>query len=285
MIKSQDGNDLDISVEKNNNNQEEFNLDEFQDFDSTSENTDELDNATKKSKSVTEKFREDQKQLNNALDKLSKDKDSPFSGVAKNFGGMLGGDDETDPNVQKKQDEYLGILSDSLIDLLSGQFKFLQALKMKQNIAITEQVLDNLKKGKGGKIPMEDIETALEISKKNNVLVDEAIAQNKEIEEESKEVFSSGLADYGSGTLKMIGVAYATKEYVKSLKGGAKGINMLGNLASLLVIAENVPTLATTFLSTTESLAKYSSNKGIPVPKEISRVKIEKEKEGFSGFN
>ena len=50
---------------------------------------------------------------------------------------MLGsGDEANNSQLKKQQDKYLDILSDSLIDLLTAQFKFLEAFNMKQNIEI-----------------------------------------------------------------------------------------------------------------------------------------------------
>ena len=235
-------------------------------------------------KSISKSFREDQKGLSDALNKLSGSDDEALSGLAKSFQGILGsGDEANNPQLKKQQDKYLDILSDSLIDLLTAQFKFLEAFNMKQNIEITKKALEDLKKGKDGQIPIEQLETAIEVSKDNKVMIDEAIASNKAISEESKEIFSSGMEDYGRGTRKMINVAYASKEYASNLVG--LGMGMLANLEGILFLAENIPSLTKTFLASTDNLVQYSNNNDIPVPEEISSVQKENAEGSFAEFN
>ena len=55
-------------------------------------------------------------------------------------------------------------------------------------------------------------------------MIDEAIASNKVISEESKEIFSSGMEDYGRGTRKMVNVGDASKEYLSNLDGFGMGM-------------------------------------------------------------
>ena len=207
-----------------------------------------------------------------------------MSGLAKSFQGILGsGDEANNPQLKKQQDKYLDILSDSLIDLLTAQFKFLEAFNMKQNIEITKKALEDLKKGKDGQIPIEQLETAIEVSKDNKVMIDEAIASNKAISEESKEIFSSGMEDYGRGTRKMVNVGYASKEYLSNLDGF--GMGMFANLEGMLFLVENIPSLTKTFLASTDNLVQYSNNNDIPVPEEISSVQKENAEGSFAEFN
>ena len=154
---------------------------------------------------------------------------------------------------------------------------------MKQNIEITKKALEDLKKGKDGQIPIEQLETAIEVSKDNKVMIDEAIASNKVISEESKEIFSSGMEDYGRGTRKMINVGYASKEYLSNLDGF--GMGMFANLEGLLFLVENIPSLTKTFLASTDNLVQYSNNNDIPVPEEISSVQKENAEGSFAEFN
>ena len=255
------------------------------------EKNDEDNNTGKKNpnteiekKSISKSFREDQKGLSDALNKLSGSDDEALSGLAKSFQGILGsGDEANNPQLKKQQDKYLDILSDSLIDLLTAQFKFLEAFNMKQNIEITKKALEDLKKGKDGQIPIEQLETAIEVSKDNKVMIDEAIASNKAISEESKEIFSSGMEDYGRGTRKMVNVGYASKEYLSNLDGF--GMGMFANLEGMLFLVENIPSLTKTFLASTDSLVQYSNNNDIPVPEEISSVQKENAEGSFAEFN
>ena len=241
-------------------------------------------NTEIKKKSLSKSFREDQKGLSDALNKLSGSDDEELSGIAKSFQGILGsGDEANNPQLKKQQDKYLDILSDSLIDLLTAQFKFLEAFNMKQNIEITKKALEDLKKGKDGQIPIEQLETAIEVSKDNKVMIDEAIASNKGISEESKEIFSSGMEDYGRGTRKMVNVGYASKEYLSNLDGF--GMGMFANLEGMLFLVENIPSLTKTFLASTDNLVQYSNNNDIPVPEEISSVQREKAEGSFAEFN
>ena len=235
-------------------------------------------------KSLSKSFREDQKGLSDALNKLSGSDDEELSGIAKSFQGILGsGDEANNPQLKKQQDKYLDILSDSLIDLLTAQFKFLEAFNMKQNIEITKKALEDLKKGKDGQIPIEQLETAIEVSKDNKVMIDEAIASNKAISKESKEIFSSGMEDYGRGTRKMVNVGYASKEYLSNLDGF--GMGMFANLEGMLFLVENIPSLTKTFLASTDNLVQYSNNNDIPVPEEISSVQKENAEGSFAEFN
>ena len=235
-------------------------------------------------KSISKSFREDQKGLSDALNKLSGSDDEQLSGIAKSFQGILGsGDEANNSQLKKQQDKYLDILSDSLIDLLTAQFKFLEAFNMKQNIEITKKALEDLKKGKDGQIPIEQLETAIEVSKDNKVMIDEAIASNKAISEESKEIFSSGMEDYGRGTRKMVNVGYASKEYLSNLDGF--GMGMFANLEGMLFLVENIPSLTKTFLASTDNLVQYSNNNDIPVPEEISSVQKENAEGSFAEFN
>ncbi len=235
-------------------------------------------------KSISKSFREDQKGLSDALNKLSGSDDEALSGLAKSFQGILGtGDEANNPQLKKQQDKYLDILSDSLIDLLTAQFKFLEAFNMKQNIEITKKALEDLKKGKDGQIPIEQLETAIEVSKDNKVMIDEAIASNQTISEESKEIFSSGMEDYGRGTRKMVNVGYASKEYLSNLDGF--GMGMFANLEGMLFLVENIPSLTKTFLASTDNLVQYSNNNDIPVPEEISSVQKENAEGSFAEFN
>ena len=114
-------------------------------------------------------------------------------------------------------------------------------------------------------------------------MIDKAIADNKSISEESKEIFSSGLEDYGRGTRKMLNVGYASKQYLANLDGFNMG--MFANMEGMLFLVENIPSLTTTFLTSTDSLVKYSNNNDIPVPEDISSVQKEKEKGSFAEFN
>ena len=248
-------------------------------------NTDKQKSNTEiEKKSISKSFREDQKGLNDALNKLSGSDDEALSGLAKSFQGMLGsGDEANNPQLKKQQDKYLDILSDSLIDLLTAQFKFLEAFNMKQNIEITKKALEDLKKGKDGQIPIEQLETAIEVSKDNKVMIDEAIASNQTISEESKEIFSSGMEDYGRGTRKMVNVGYASKEYLSNLDGF--GMGMFANLEGMLFLVENIPSLTKTFLASTDNLVQYSNNNDIPVPEEISSVQKENAEGSFAEFN
>ena len=235
-------------------------------------------------KSISKSFKEDQKGLSDALNKLSGSDDEELSGIAKSFQGILGsGDEVNNSQLKKQQDKYLDILSDSLIDLLTAQFKFLEAFNMKQNIEITKKALEDLKKGKDGQIPIEQLETAIEVSKDNKVMIDEAIASNQTISEESKEIFSSGMEDYGRGTRKMVNVGYASKEYLSNLDGF--GMGMFANLEGMLFLVENIPSLTKTFLASTDNLVQYSNNNDIPVPEEISSVQKENAEGSFAEFN
>ena len=241
-------------------------------------------NTETEKKSISKSFREDQKGLSDALNKLSGSDDEALSGLAKSFQGILGsGDEANNSQLKKQQDKYLDILSDSLIDLLTAQFKFLEAFNMKQNIEITKKSLEDLKKGKDGQIPIEQLETAIEVSKDNKVMIDEAIASNQTISEESKEIFSSGMEDYGRGTRKMVNVGYASKEYLSNLDGF--GMGMFANLEGMLFLVENIPSLTKTFLASTDNLVQYSNNNDIPVPEEISSVQKENAEGSFAEFN
>ncbi len=259
---------------------------EFGDFDIGESQTDKKmkNTPSEEKKNLSKSFREDKKGLTEALNKLSGNDDQQLSGLAKSFQGILGSGDEADNSeFKKKQQQFLDMLSDSLIDLLTAQFKFLEALNMKQNIAITKKALEDLKKGKDGKIPIEQVETAIEVSKENKVMIDEAIASNKTITEESKEIFSSGLVDYGRGTRKIVNVGYASKQYLSNVDGF--GMGMLGNLEGIVFLVENIPPLTKTFLASTDSLIQYSTNNNIPVPEEISSVQKDKAAGEFAGYN
>ena len=249
------------------------------------ENTGKQKNNTEiEKKSISKSFREDQKGLSDALNKLSGSDDKELSGIAKSFQGILGsGDEVNNSQLKKQQDKYLDILSDSLIDLLTAQFKFLEAFNMKQNIEITKKALEDLKKGKDGQIPIEQLETAIEVSKDNKVMIDQAIASNKDISEESKEIFSSGMEDYGRGTRKVVNVGYASKEYLSNLDGF--GMGMFANLEGMLFLVENIPSLTKTFLASTDSLVQYSNNNDIPVPEEIASVQKDNAEGSFAEFN
>ena len=257
--------------------------DEFATEKSQSDNKKKND-LNKETKSFGKSFREDQKGFSEALEKLSGNEDQQLSGIAKSFQGILGsGDEINNSQFKKQQEQFLDILSNSLIDLLTAQFKFLEAFNMKQNIAVTKKALEDLKKGKDGKIPFEQLETAIEISKENKVIIDNAIASNKTISEESKEIFSSGMEDYGRGTKKMVNVGYASKEYLANLDGF--GMGMFGNLEGIIFLVENIPSLTKAFLDSTDNMIKYSNNNDIPVPEEISQVQKDKEARGFAAFN
>ena len=239
---------------------------------------------SKEKESISKQFRKDQKGLKEALNKLSNNEDSELSGIGKSFQGILGqGDEINNVEVQKQQQQYLDILTDSLIDLLTAQNKFMVALDFKKNIAITNKALEDLKNGKGGNIPIEQIETAIEVSKANQVMINIAVENNKNITAESKEIFSSGLEDYGRGTKKMLNVGMASKEYLASL--GDFNLGMFANLEGILFLVENLPALTKTFLSSTDGLVKYSNNNTIKVPKEISSIEKDKAKDSMADFN
>ncbi|MFP3557230.1 hypothetical protein SB861_41985 [Paraburkholderia sp. SIMBA_049] len=162
--------------------------------------------------------------------------------------------------LTKQQAELLVAMTTSLRNLANSQEMMASALGLDQEAAKAKKSGEGLASGTlTGKDDMEKmIDSSVEVAK----AIKDKLANAGQLDANAKAQFAKSLVPYGAGT---VGLAITGKKAADAAQSLTHTMDptILTKLSSLLYVAKETPTLASTFSNATSQIVAYATSQGI----------------------
>lgn len=182
------------------------------------------------------------------------------SSAHSNFGlGSLTGDDsEGGADFGAVEGEVVELMTTSLKNLTKSQAIMLDALGLKDEAAVAEQNAKDLESGSiTGK---DEMQTQIENSQSTNTLILETIKDQRELSEEAKKKFVTGLPPYGVGMASGISGARKAADTLKQMKSNPMNLT---KFSTLVYVGKEAPSLLSMFADTTSAIKDFATHNGV----------------------
>ena len=171
--------------------------------------------------------------------------------------GLGGGGDSVDVDaLTGKQSELVKSMANALLNLSKAQAKFLEGLGEKEAAIAAGMYISALEKGEA--IGKDDLEKALEQSKKSQEIIDKKIAEQKVLEAEAKITFAKGIPPYGKGVGGLALTGLKAKQTVDSIGSNPSPL-IITKVGSLFFIAKETPTAISMFANSTSTMMDFAT--------------------------
>tara|TARA_Y100000994_G_C15617847_1_gene411726 strand:+ start:391 stop:1035 length:645 start_codon:yes stop_codon:yes gene_type:complete len=174
-------------------------------------------------------------------------------------GGLGGGGLNVDA-LTGKQSQLVKSMSSALLNLTEAQSKFLEALGEKEAAIAALMYVDALKKGEG--IGKDDLEKALNQTKKSQQIIDKKILEQKVLDVNSKAIFAKGLPPYGRGVSGLVSTGFQAQQTVSSIGSNPNPL-IISKIGSLFFIAKSTPSAISLFSSSTGTMMDFANTNEI----------------------
>ena len=174
-------------------------------------------------------------------------------------GGIGGGGLNVDA-LTGKQSQLVKSMSAALLNLTEAQSKFLEALGEKEAAIAALMYVDALKKGEG--IGKDDLEKALNQTKKSQQIIEKKILEQKVLDAESKIIFAKGLPPYGKGVSGLVSTGFQAQQTVSSIGSNPNPL-IISKIGSLFFIAKSSPGAISLFSSSTGTMMDFANTNEI----------------------
>ena len=174
-------------------------------------------------------------------------------------GGLGGGGLNVDA-LTGKQSQLVKSMSSALLNLTEAQSKFLEALGEKEAAIAALMYVDALKKGEG--IGKDDLEKALNQTKKSQQIIDKKILEQKVLDVKSKAIFAKGLPPYGRGVSGLVSTGFQAQQTVSSIGSNPNPL-IISKIGSLFFIAKSTPSAISLFSSSTGTMMDFANTNEI----------------------
>ena len=170
--------------------------------------------------------------------------------------GGGGGDSVDIDALTGKQSELVKSMANALLNLSKAQAKFLEALGEKEAAIAAAMYISALEKGEG--LGKDDLEKALEQSKKSQEIINKKIAEQKVLEAQAKLIFAKGIPPYGKGVGGLALTGLKAKQTVDSIGSNPSPL-IITKIGSLFFIAKETPTAISMFANSTGTMIDFAT--------------------------
>lgn len=159
-----------------------------------------------------------------------------------------------------KQSQLVRSMSAALLNLTEAQSKFLEALGEKEAAIAALMYVEALKKGEG--IGKDDLEKALNQTKKSQQIIEKKILEQKVLDAQSKVIFAQGLPPYGKGVSGLVSTGFQAQQTVSSIGSNPNPL-VISKIGSLFFIAKSTPAAISLFSSSTGTMMDFANTNEI----------------------
>ena len=152
--------------------------------------------------------------------------------------------------------ELVKSMANALLNLSKAQAKFLEALGEKEAAIAAAMYISALEKGEG--LGKDDLEKALEQSKKSQEIINKKIAEQKVLEAQAKLIFAKGIPPYGKGVGGLALTGLKAKQTVDSIGSNPSPL-IITKIGSLFFIAKETPTAISMFANSTGTMIDFAT--------------------------
>ena len=117
-----------------------------------------------------------------------------------------------------------------------------------------------LKKGEG--IGKDDLEKALNQTKKSQQIIEKKILEQKVLDAKSKVIFAKGLPPYGKGVSGLVSTGFQAQQTVSSIGSNPNPL-IISKIGSLFFIAKSTPGAISLFSSSTGTMMDFANTNEI----------------------
>jgi len=169
-----------------------------------------------------------------------------------------GGDDGV--SLVDQQSEVVDTLTSALSHLNEAQAIMAEALGLKEEAVLTDEVAEKLDSGDlSGE---SDMEYAVSKTVEMQEAINEKMNEGIKLDAESKAVFATSLPPYGIGSLEMVLTGKEAVEAATSI-AKTKDFTILAKIGTLIYIVEQAPDLISLFTDATSSILRFSEENDI----------------------
>lgn len=159
-----------------------------------------------------------------------------------------------------KQSQLVKSMTAALLNLTQAQSKFLEALGEKEAAIASLMYVNALKKGEG--IGKDDLEKALNQTKKSQQIIEKKILEQKVLDAKSKVIFAKGLPNYGKGVSGLVSTGFQAQQTVSSIGSNPNPL-IISKIGSLFFIAKSTPGAISLFSSSTSTMMDFANTNEI----------------------